>query len=225
MRLSVPRLAVVALLSLTSATIGATQTTDWVEIKTDPGDTTPPLRVAGTVQRLPIEGGVWIIRDTAGTRYQPTNLPDAFKVDGMTIEAEARRAKNVVSIGMAAPLLNLVRIRQRPGTAVVSGTVSYKERMALPADAVIEVELADVSKADAAARVIARTTVSPDGRQVPIPFELSYDPSAVSPNGTYAVRAVIRSGGQMLFTTDTRYLVITGGRPSRVNLVLVRPKA
>src|SRR6266498_4184990 len=84
---------------------------------------------------------------------------------------------------------------------VVSGTVSYRERMALPPDAVIQVQLSDVSLQDAPAPVIAETTVEPEGRQVPLLFELRYDPKKIDPKRSYAVRAGIRSGGQLLFTT------------------------
>jgi len=105
---------------------------------------------------------------------------------------------------------------------VVRGTVTYRERMALPADAIVEVRLSDVSRQDIAAPVIAETTVLPEGRQVPLPFELRYDPSRIQPDRTYAVRATIRSTGRMIFTTDAAYHVITKGNPTQADLWLVR---
>lgn len=98
---------------------------------------------------------------------------------------------------------------------MVTGTVAYRERMALPPDAVVEVRLSDVSRQDVAAPVIAETTILPEGRQVPIPFELHYDPGKIEPNRTYALRATIRSAGRMMFTTTTAYRVITQGNPTR----------
>jgi len=95
--------------------------------------------------------------------------------------------------------------------SVLSGTVAYRERIALPQDAVVQVQLSDVSVQDAAAPVIAETTVKPEGRQVPLPFELRYDPSKLDPKRTYAVRATIRSGGQLRFTTTTVTPVLTRG--------------
>lgn len=59
--------------------------------------------------------------------------------------------------------------------AVVSGTVTYRERSALPDDAVVRVQLADISRQDVAATTVAQATLRPAGRQVPLPFELSYD--------------------------------------------------
>ena len=79
---------------------------------------------------------------------------------------------------------------------MVTGTVAYRERMALPPDAVVEVRLSDVSRQDVAAPVIAETTILPEGRQVPIPFELRYDPGKIEPNRVYALRATIRSAGR-----------------------------
>jgi len=105
---------------------------------------------------------------------------------------------------------------------VVRGIVTYRERMALPPDAVVEVRLSDVSRQDIAAPVIAETTVLPEGRQVPLPFELRYDPSRIQPDRTYAVRATIRSTGRMIFTTDAAYHVITKGNPTQADLWLVR---
>jgi putative lipoprotein len=110
----------------------------------------------------------------------------------------------------------------RRDMAMVAGSVTFRERMALPPDAVVEVTLVDVSRMDAAARVVAETTVVTSGRQVPLPFELRYDDSRIDPSRSYAVRATIRSGGQMQFTTDQVHPVITQGNPTRVDLTLVR---
>jgi putative lipoprotein len=104
----------------------------------------------------------------------------------------------------------------------VTGTVAYRERIALPADAVVEIRLSDVSRQDVASPVIAETTVRPAGRQVPIPFELRYDAGKIDPNRTYAVRATISSAGRMMFTTATAYPVITRGNPTQINLMLQR---
>jgi uncharacterized lipoprotein YbaY len=57
--------------------------------------------------------------------------------------------------------------------ATVSGVASYRERMALPADATFEATLQDVSRADAPADVIAQTRLDPAG-QPPFRFEIKY---------------------------------------------------
>jgi putative lipoprotein len=109
--------------------------------------------------------------------------------------------------------------------AAVTGSIAYRERMALPADAVVEVRLSDVSRQDVAAPVIAETTVMPAGRRIPIPFELRYDPGKIEPKRTYALRATISSARRMMFTTTNSYPVITRGNPTKVNLMLERVAA
>jgi putative lipoprotein len=108
-----------------------------------------------------------------------------------------------------------------PATARVTGTVAYRERIALTPGAVVEVQLLDVSLADGAAKLIAEQRIVPQ-HQVPIPFELVYDPTAIDARMSYAVRATIRERGRLMFTTDRSYRVLTGGYPSHVDLVLVR---
>ncbi len=105
---------------------------------------------------------------------------------------------------------------------VVRGTVAYRERVALPPDAVVEVWMTDVSPLILIQALVAETTVLPEGRQVPLPFELRYDPSRIAPDHDYGVKAVIRSGGRILFQTETAYPVITKGNPTQVELWLVR---
>ena len=58
--------------------------------------------------------------------------------------------------------------------ASVSGSVTYRERLALTPGATLVVELRDVSYADAAAPLIARQTITGPG-QVPITFEVGYN--------------------------------------------------
>lgn len=108
------------------------------------------------------------------------------------------------------------------GEAVVRGTVAYRERLALPADAVIEVWITDVSPQVTAAPVIAETTVRPEGRQVPISFELRYDPGKIDSSRTYGIRAAIRGGGGIMFAADSARPVITQGHPTQVALWLKR---
>ena len=106
----------------------------------------------------------------------------------------------------------------------IRGTATYRERMALPPNAVFEATLEDVSKADAPAEVIGRARIE-HPRNPPIAFEITYDPSTISSSHRYAVRAVILVEGEMLFTTDQHYPVLTEGRGKRVKLLLRRASA
>jgi putative lipoprotein len=108
------------------------------------------------------------------------------------------------------------------GSGVVTGTIAYRERIALPENAVVDVRLIDATPQDAAAPVIAQKTMETRGRQGPIPFELPYDASDIQSGHTYLVRAAIRSGDRLLFSTAAAHPVITSGNPTRVSLVLER---
>ena len=102
-----------------------------------------------------------------------------------------------------------------PGlSGALSGTVSYLQRIALPPDAVVEVSLQDVSKADAPAEVISTQTIETQGAQVPIPYTLEYDPSQIVERNSYAVRATITEGGKLTWTSTKRYPVLTRGAPT-----------
>ena len=125
------------------------------------------------------------------------------------------RAKGVVGLGASVVVILLaawaavrgfapadrIRAAARPDP-VITGTVFYRERIALPPNATAEVVLEDVSIADRPAVEIARATVAPAG-QVPIPFELRYAPDRIEPNHSYGVRAAILwpSGARMFVST------------------------
>jgi heat shock protein HslJ len=72
----------------------------------------PVFHLGGTVRHVELEGGLFVIDAADGTRYVPTNLPPAYQVDGLALEAEARRRDDMASIAMTAPLVELLRIRK-----------------------------------------------------------------------------------------------------------------
>ena len=102
-----------------------------------------------------------------------------------------------------------------------TGTVTFRERVALPPAAALEVTLEDVSRADAPAETIASTRVESPGTP-PIPFRLAYDQRRILSTRRYVVRARITAAGALLFTTDTAVPVLTAGGVSPVALTLRR---
>ncbi len=128
-----------------------------------------------------------------------------------------------VSARISARALGLLIVACADGasSARVTGNVTYLQRIALSPSAVVHVELVDVSRADAPAVVLAQQTLRPQ-HQVPIPFELAYDPSKIDPTHRYAVQARITEGDRLVFMNDQALLVITQGVPTAVE-VLVRP--
>ena len=111
-----------------------------------------------------------------------------------------------------------------PGTTTskVTGSVTYRERIALPPSAVITVKLVDVSLADAPAVLIAEQVIATAGRQVPFEFALEYDASIIQPSHTYAVQVRIENGDRLLFISDKMNPVITRDAPTHLDIVVRR---
>lgn len=101
----------------------------------------------------------------------------------------------------------------------VTGTITYRQKIALPPNAVVTVSLQDVSLQDAPAKTIAEQVIKSPG-QVPIPFSISYNPKAIDGKNTYAIRAKITVADKLMFINQTAYPVITRGKPSIVEVVV-----
>jgi len=108
-------------------------------------------------------------------------------------------------------------------SAEVTGTATYRERIALPADAELIVQLLDVSLADAPSTVVAEQRISPV--RVPAAFTLTYDPAQIDQRHSYAVSARVERGGKQLFVTDTRHPVLTQGGGGTVDIVMTRVRS
>lgn len=102
--------------------------------------------------------------------------------------------------------------------ATLEGTAAYRERIALPPDAVFEATLEEVSRADAPATVLGRATLAPAGAP-PFRFRIDYDAAAVHAGHRYTVRATVRHEGRLLFTTD-RLTPVLDGRDMPLNLLM-----
>jgi len=103
----------------------------------------------------------------------------------------------------------------------VSGSVSHRERIALPPDAVVQVRLEDVSRADAPAIVLVEQTIHPAGKQVPIPFVLEFDAGRIERGHRYGVRAEIRdAAGELRWTTTEAHPVLEDGASAEIDIVV-----
>ncbi len=129
-----------------------------------------------------------------------------------------------LAIGLSAlPLASCAMASEGAGEGAVqnitvTGSITYRERIALPPSAQIEVRLDDVSLADAPARNLARQAFAADGKQVPLPFTLTVDRAQLDPRHSYAVSARISdASGRLMFITDTRNSVAFDGR-SRIDM-------
>lgn len=122
------------------------------------------------------------------------------------------------AIVACALVLTFLGVQSHAGT--VTGTATYRERIAVPPDATLYVELQDVSLADAPAVSLATKRYAMSG--VPADFELTFDDALIKDGHRYVVRASILQGTDTLFTTDTAYPVLTDGAGNSADLMLVQ---
>ena len=103
----------------------------------------------------------------------------------------------------------------------LSGTVTYRERVALPSGSLIEVQIRDVSRADAPAEIIAESSVVTQGENVPIPFMVNYRPDGIRADRVYSIFARIFVGNELKWVTDSAIPFLENGSPvQNANLVL-----
>lgn len=122
----------------------------------------------------------------------------------------------VAVIPLVVALFGPARTDAAPVEGMISGTVTYLQRMALPPDATVTVWLQDQTTA----KHIAEIKIPTASRQVPIPFSLTYDPSAIDPARSYLLHASISSEGRVMFGSNSPSPVLTRGAGSSVNLIV-----
>lgn len=124
-----------------------------------------------------------------------------------------RITRILAASAIAAPLLAACATTPAEQPVSVTGSISYRERIALPPTAQVEITLADVSLMDAPSKTLARQSFTADGRQVPFAFTMTVDQRPLDPRHSYAVSARITDAtGKLMFITDTRNSVAFDGR-------------
>lgn len=103
----------------------------------------------------------------------------------------------------------------------IEGTAGYRERIALPPAAVLQVELLDTTRADAPAVRISAMAY-PTGGRVPVVFSLPYQADLIDPRLTYTVRAELVVDDEVMFRTTQAFPVLTRDAPDTVDLLLMR---
>lgn len=76
---------------------------------TDSGDN---IIGTGKVVYLSFEGGFYGIRGDDGRNYDPINLPEELRVDGLRVRFEAKEIKNQASFHMWGTIVELVHIQK-----------------------------------------------------------------------------------------------------------------
>ncbi|MEJ2183717.1 MAG: hypothetical protein P8Y66_09345 [Nitrospirota bacterium] len=77
---------------------------------TAPSPEEPVITGKGTVRFVDVEGGCWSIVDEEGRRYEPLNLPDAFRRDGLRVAFKARARSDVASACMVGRIIEILQI-------------------------------------------------------------------------------------------------------------------
>ncbi len=116
----------------------------------------------------------------------------------------------------------IAKVRGKRGSplAAVTGSVTYREQIAMPPASVGIVELLDTSRKDAPAEQIGAHVIDAP-RSVPVSYSVGFDPAEIVENHSYSIRATISADDRLLWTTDTNYAVITRGNPTTADLLLV----
>ncbi|HEX7319322.1 MAG TPA: hypothetical protein VF399_03060 [bacterium] len=75
----------------------------------------PPGAVqgTGTVKLLGLEGGFYGIVGDDGNNYDPLNLSDDFKIDGLKVQFVVRPAENQVSFHMWGKIVEVISIKKK----------------------------------------------------------------------------------------------------------------
>ncbi len=129
--------------------------------------------------------------------------------------------QNLVLLTLICLLLPLIGCKAggttRRGTETLNTKVLYREKIMLPRKATISVTLSDVSKMDAAADVIARKSILPEGPP-PYSIPLEYNASRIDPKHRYSVSARIEENGRLLFISDTHIdpFAVPAGEPVEI---------
>lgn len=81
----------------------------------DPGDASTEAKGeivsgTGTVRRFELEGGFFAIVGDDGVTYDPTNLAEEFRQDGLRVRFRARVQDDVAGIHMVGPIVEILEI-------------------------------------------------------------------------------------------------------------------
>lgn len=162
---------------------------------------TPDMEGEYQIQAFVMQGDTMTWESKDGVTWGTGDAPFT-NIELPIVPIEGAKAKAAAEVG---------------GSGLITGTVGYLQKMALPEGAKVDVALVDLNVGSVIAQHSARTT----GEQPPIPFQISFPQSQVDPDGQYGLLARIMIGDAPVFATLQPVPVLTGDAPaSGVNLVL-----
>jgi putative lipoprotein len=105
--------------------------------------------------------------------------------------------------------------------ASVTGTVNKRDRKAIAPSDTIEIRLVDKAAQD---QPIGQQDIHAGGKQLPLPFEIQYNPDDISADKTYEIQVqIVKSSGDVIYKDAAEYPVITQGNPTSNVEVFVEP--
>lgn len=87
----------------------------WTTLPGWPAHEAEAIRVVGVVESTDAARDLWVIRDAQGAEWAPLELPPPFRVEGAQVVTDVRRRPDLLSIGMTATLVEILRIRHGTG--------------------------------------------------------------------------------------------------------------
>ncbi len=105
--------------------------------------------------------------------------------------------------------------------AVIQGNVVYRERLALPPDAIVHVRLVDISRPGAPARTVGEHVIRNPGAP-PIPFAIRYEGVDIQPDRSYAIQAFITVDGKLGFTNPQLHTPVDFDRDGLLEITVER---
>lgn len=107
--------------------------------------------------------------------------------------------------------------------STLTGTVVYRERIALPPGSSLVVQLLDITESETEPVLIAEQTIITRGENVPIAYAIPYNQSQILPDRQYVVEASILAEGDLYFATTAYTPVLTAdAQTGNVDLLLVQ---
>lgn len=149
----------------------------------------------------------------------------AYAGDDTRLRGHGKEGAKTLMITTAGAAVSCHAVPAAATPGVATGTLSYRARIALRADAIVAVELRDTARADAAAPLLARTVLRPRGNQVPLYWRLTFDPRRIAHPARPSLSARITdAGGRLLWISDTftPVPVTTNGSHAEAEIRLVQ---
>ncbi|MFH1552582.1 MAG: hypothetical protein ABID83_02970 [Candidatus Omnitrophota bacterium] len=69
------------------------------------------IEIDGTVRYVSLEGGFWGITVADGRKFDPVNLPERFKKDGLRVSAKLRPRDDLAGFHMWGQIVEIEEIR------------------------------------------------------------------------------------------------------------------